>query len=69
MKAIRLRAGEAVLIGKKRKQKLTFVFMVKAFFNSMVDPTYTGQISGIPKSSSSAVKTKGKKQKLGNGLV
>jgi hypothetical protein len=28
----RLRAGEAVLIGKRKKQKPTYIYMVKAFF-------------------------------------
>lgn len=28
----KLRAGEAILIGKRKKQKPTFVYMIKAFF-------------------------------------
>jgi hypothetical protein len=28
----RLRAGEAVLVGKRKKQKPTYIYMVKAFF-------------------------------------
>ena len=28
----KLRAGEAILLGKKKKQKPTFVYMIKAFF-------------------------------------
>ena len=28
----KLRAGEAILVGKRKKQKPTFVYMIKAFF-------------------------------------
>ena len=61
---MRIRGGEAVTIGKKRKQKLSFPFMVKAFFTSMVDPTYAGQVE-VPKPTSKKGKIKGKKSKLG----
>lgn len=61
---MRIRGGEAVTIGKKRKQKLSFPFMVKAFFTSMIDPTYSGQVE-VPKPTSKKGKIKGKKSKLG----
>ena len=28
----RLRAGEAITIGKRKKQKATFIYMIRAFF-------------------------------------
>jgi hypothetical protein len=62
---LRIRGGEAVTIGKKRKQKLSFPFMVKAFFTSMVDPTYAGQVEVPKPTSKKGGKIKGKKSKLG----
>ena len=59
----KLRGGEAVRIGKKRKQKLSFPFMVKAFFTSMVDPTY----SGVIEAPAPAPAVKGKKGSKGKG--
>jgi len=59
----RIRGGEAVRIGKKRKQKLSFPFMVKAFFTSMVDPTY----SGVVETPLPAAAGKGKKGSKGKG--
>lgn len=31
-KIMKLRAGEAVMLGKRKKQKPTFIYMIKAFF-------------------------------------
>lgn len=66
VKVLRYRCGEAIRIGKKRKQKLTFPFMVKAFFGSMIDPTYAGEVD-VPKPEKEGKGSKGKKQKLGSG--
>ena len=52
--------------GRKRKRsELTFSFMVKTFFMTMVDPTYQGALETSSPSSMKAKGGKGKKNKLG----
>lgn len=53
--------------GKRKQSELTFSFLVKSFFTTMVDPTYQGAII-LETSSPSSMKAKGgkgKKYKLG----
>lgn len=58
--------GRVILNKGLNKKKLTFVFMVKSFFGTLIDPTFSGEIKvSKPKGKSAGGKTGGK-HKLGS---
>lgn len=60
--------GRVILNKSLSKKKLTFVFMVKSFFGTLIDPTFSGEIK-VSKPSAKGKSVGGKaggKHKLGS---
>lgn len=70
-KTSRLGTEAAVKVQPKYRPKLTFWFMIKCFFLTMVDPTYIDDLAGTKVKAESIAKRKGKGKgvKLGNSPV